>query len=694
MHLRHTLLAIALSASIVPAAQAARGFQASDMVRMDRYSSPALSPDGRKLVFAKRVVDFDANRASSSLWIEDLFARDAAPPVRLTPEGWNVNSPAFSPDGATVYFLSAKNGSSQLYAMPTAGGKPKQLTDLAQDIAAFKLSPDGTRIAVASTAFPDCVDSADADALACTKQRQDAQAKAKGKASGKIFDHLFIRHWDTWADGTLNRVFVVSANAKSPVKTALLVSGGVHGDIPSKPFGDLSDLAWSPDGKQLAMSARASDGSEPWSTNFDIWLANSDGSGAARNLTEANKAWDAGPVFSADGKTLYYRAMKVPGFEADRFALMAMDLDSGKVREIAPKWDRSANGIALSADGKTIYTTAEDMGQQPLFAVDIASGKPTQLIGDGTVGEFGIAGPTLAFARNTMKTGDEIFSAATDGSAQRAITPSAGDMLKDVAWGDFEQFSFKGWNNETVHGYVVKPWNYQPGKKYPVAFLIHGGPQGSFGNGWSYRWNPQTYAGQGYAVVMVDFHGSVGYGQAFTDAISRHWGDRPLEDLQKGWKAALSKYDFLDGDKACALGASYGGYMAYWIAGNWNSPWKCIVSHDGVFDNRMMGYATEELWFSEHENGGTPWQNPEGYEKFNPILHVKDWKVPMLVVHSQLDYRIPVEQGIAAFTALQRKGIESKYLYFPDENHWVLKPQNSLLWHDTVNAWLKAHIGE
>jgi len=693
MNLRHTVLAASLLLAFVPAAQAARGFQASDMVRMDRYSSPTLSPDGRRLVFAKRVVDFDANRASTSLWIEDLFARDAAPPKQLTPDGWNVNSPAFSPDGATVYFLSAQSGSSQLYSMPTAGGTPRQVTALAQDVGAFKLSPDGTRIAVASTAFPDCRDTPDADALACTKQRQDAQAKANGKASGKIFDRLFIRHWDTWADGTLNRVFVVPADGKSAAKSAVLVSGGLDGDMPSKPFGDLGDLAWSPDGKQLAMSVRTSDRQEPWSTNFDIWLANSDGSGEARNLTVANKAWDAGPVFSADGRTLYYRAMKVPGFEADRFALMAMDLASGKTHEIDPDWDRSANGITLSADGGTIYTTAEDMGQQPLFAVDIGTGKATQVVADGTVGEFGIAGPTLVFARNTMKTGDEIFSAALDGSAQRAITPSAGDMLKDVAWGDFEQFSFKGWNNETVHGYVVKPWNYQPGRKYPVAFLIHGGPQGSFGNGWSYRWNPQTYAGQGYAVVMVDFHGSVGYGQAFTDAISQHWGDRPLEDLQKGWKAALSKYDFLDGDKACALGASYGGYMAYWIAGNWNKPWKCIVAHDGVFDNRMMGYATEELWFSEHENGGTPWQNPQGYDRFNPILHVKDWRVPMLVVHSQLDYRIPVEQGIAAFTALQRKGIESKYLYFPDENHWVLKPQNSLLWHDTVNAWLKAHIG-
>ena len=266
-------------------------------------------------------------------------------------------------------------------------------------------------------------------------------------------------------------------------------------------------------------------------------------------------------------------------------------------------------------------------------------------------------------------------------------------MLEGVNFGDFEQFSFKGWNDETVHGYVVKPHNYEEGKKYPVAFLIHGGPQGSFGNGWSYRWNPQTYAGQGYAVVMIDFHGSTGYGQAFTDAISQHWGDRPLEDLQKGWAAAQQKYGFLNGDKACALGASYGGFMVNWIAGNWNEPWKCLVNHDGVFDTRSMGYVTEELWFTEWENGGTPFDKPENYEKFNPVNHVAKWRVPMLVVQGEKDYRVPVDQGLSTFTALQRKGIESKLLYFPDENHWVLKPQNSILWHDTVNAWLKQHIG-
>jgi dipeptidyl aminopeptidase/acylaminoacyl peptidase len=691
MKLRNAILPAALLLSLPSLAFAERGLQATDLVSMDRFSSPVLSPDGRKVVFAKRTMDMASGKATTSLWIEDLFARDAAPPVRLTPEGWNVNSPAFSKDGASVYFLSRKNGTSQLYAIPASGGEPAQLTDFALDVDGFVPSPDGKRIAFAAAAFPDC----NGD-MACSRKRFDD----KPKSSGVVYDRTFIRHWDTWADGSLNRIFVATLPAAGAKATtaATLVGGDLVADVPSKPFGDLSDLAWAPDGKSLVVSARLSNAEEPRSTNFDLYRLGADGKGKAVNLTAANKAWDAGPVFSDDGRTLYYRAMKRPGFEADRMGLMAMDVASGKVREIDPQWDRSADGIVLSNDGRTIYTTAQDMGGHPLFAVDIATGKATKAIGGGSIGDFSIAGPgtaapTVVFTRNSMKSGAQVFAGGLDGAPERAITPSAGDMLPDVKWGDYEQFSFEGWNGDTVHGYVVKPWNYEEGKRYPVAFLIHGGPQGSFGDGWSYRWNPQTYAGQGYAVVMIDFHGSTGYGQAFTDAISQHWGDRPLEDLQKGWAAAQEKYAYLDGANACALGASYGGYMVYWIAGVWNKPWKCLVDHDGVFDNRMMGYATEELWFSEWENGGTPYDNPEGYEKFNPINHVEDWRVPMLVVHSAKDFRIPVSQGIAAFNALQRKGIESKFLYFPDENHWVLKPANSLLWHDTVNAWLREHIG-
>jgi len=695
MTLHHAVLPLLIAGALSSFdAAAARGFEVRDLATLDRVSAPTLSPNGRVLVFAKRVVDSAANKSSTSLWIEDLFARDAAPPKRLTPEGWNVNSPSFSKDGSTVYFLSAKSGSMQLYSIATQGGEPVRLTDFPGDIGSYKFSPDGKRLAFSTEAFVDC-----GSDLACSPKRMEERGKQKN--TGLVFDRMFIRHWDAWNDGRLNRVFVADLGGKTLPKTATLVGGDVIGDVPSKPFGDASEYEWSPDGKQLALSARKADRQEPWSTNFDLYLVKADGSGAAKNLTASNPAWDTTPVFSADGKALYYRAMKRPGFEADRFALMAMSLASGKSREIASRWDASANGIALSADGKSIYTTAQELGQDPLFSVAIANGEVTNISGpQGSVSAFALAGPTLAFTRATLKSGDQVFITSPDGSAsQRAITPSAGEMLSDVRFGDYEQFNFIGWNNETVHGYVVKPWNYEEGKKYPVAFLIHGGPQGSFGNGWSYRWNPQTYAGQGYAVVMIDFHGSTGYGQKFTDAISQHWGDRPLEDLQKGWAAVQQKYAFLDGSKACALGASYGGFMVNWIAGNWfdesgNSPWKCLVSHDGVFENNAMGYATEELWFSEWENGGTPFENPKGYQQFNPANHVDKYRVPMLVIHGQQDFRIPAEQGIALFSALQRKGVESKFLYFPDENHWVLKPQNSVQWHDTVNGWLRQHIGQ
>lgn len=688
MNLRSALLPLCLLAAL-PSLAAARGLDVRDLQKLDRVSSPVLSPDGSTVVFAKRIVDADVVKASSSLWVRNLLTRDMAPPKRLTPEGWNVNSPSFSPDGKTVYFLSAKSGTQQLYAMPLVGGAPRQLTAFALDVASYKVSPDGTRVLFSTDTFADCK----AD-FACTKKRLDDTAAKK--SSGVVYDGLFVRHWDAWADGRRSRLFVAALpeGKAKPVSSATSLTDRLDGDAPSKPFGGADEYTWSPDGASVVAAIRVAGKGEAWSTNFDLYQVAADGSSAPVNLTASNPAWDTGPAFSADGKTLFYRAMKRPGFEADRFGLMAMDLATKQVREIAPSWDRSADGIVVSKDGATIYTTAQDVGQHPLFAVDVASGTAKPVVAEGSISAFDIAGDTLAFTRNTLKTGDQLFTTTLAGAPLRAITPSAQDMLKDVSFGDFEQFTFAGWNNETVHGYVVKPHDYVEGQKYPVAFLIHGGPQGSFGNGWSYRWNPQTYAGQGYAVVMIDFHGSTGYGQAFTDAISQHWGDRPLEDLQKGWAAAQQKYAFLDGGKACALGASYGGYMINWIAGNWNEPWKCLVNHDGVFDTRSMGYVTEELWFTEWENGGTPFDKPENYEKFNPVNHVAKWRVPMLVVQGEKDYRVPVDQGLSTFTALQRKGIESKLLYFPDENHWVLKPQNSILWHDTVNAWLKQHIGE
>ncbi len=527
MKLRYALLPLCLLTAL-PSLAATRGLDVRDMIALDRVSAPLLTADGGNVVFAKRVVGTDS-KASTGLFIRNLRTRDATPPKPLTPAGWNVNSAALSADGQTVYFLSAKGGSQQLYSMPLAGGTPRQLTDFAVDVDSFQVSPQGDRVAFSAGVFQDC-----GSDLACTSKKLDAH-KAR-KNTGEVFDSLFVRHWDTWNDGRRNTLFVapLPAAKAAAVKGASAISATLAGDAPSKPFGGNDDFTWAPDGKSVVASIRVAGREEAWSTNFDLYRLDAEGKQAPVNLTAANPAWDAGPVFSADGNTLYYRAMKRPGFEADRFGVIALDLASGKTREIAPGWDRSAGEVVLSQDEKSFYTAADDLGEHRLFNIDIATGKATVVAEGGSIGSPVIAGSTLAYTKNSLKSGDQIVVAQADGSSPREITPSAGQMLPDVAFGDYEQFQFKGWNNETVHGYVVKPYNYQEGKTYPVAFLIHGGPQGSFGNGWSYRWNPQTYAGQGYAVVMIDFHGSTGYGQAFTDAISQHWGDRPLEDLQKG----------------------------------------------------------------------------------------------------------------------------------------------------------------
>lgn len=691
MTLRHALLPLCLLAALPAVADAAptRGLEVTDLVSINRVSAPLLANGGNTVLFVQRTADANYG-GSSAVFKRDLRTRDARPPQQLTPEGWNVSAPSLSADGATLYFLSAQSGSNQLYAMPVAGGQPRQLTALARGIDSYKVSPQGDRVLFSADVFQDC-----GSDLACTTARLDA--KKADKASGVIYDGVFVRHWDTWADGRRNTLFVapLPAGDAGPVAGASAVSATLAGDAPSKPFGGNDDYTWSPDGKSIVAAVRVAGAGEPWSTNFDLYQLDPAGKKAPVNLTADNPAWDAGPVFSADGKTLYYRAMKRPGFEADRFGLMAKDLRSGRTREIAPSWDRSADGFKLSADGKTLYTAVQDTGEHPLFSVDIASGQVNKLVGGGTIGSFDIAGDALAFTRNTLHSNDQVFVTNTAADAPlRAITPSAGEQLKDVGFGAFEQFTFTGWNGNTVHGYVVKPWNYEEGKQYPVAFLIHGGPQGSFGNAWSQRWNAQTYAGQGYAVVMIDFHGSTGYGQAFTDAISQHWGDRPLEDLKKGWAAAQEKYAFLDGDNACALGASYGGYMINWIAGNWTDGFKCLVNHNGVFDTRSMGAVTEELWFTEWEFGGPLFSHPAGYEAFNPARHIDKWQTPMLVVAGQNDFRVPLDQSLSTFHTLQRKGIDSQLLYFPDENHWVLKPHNSILWHNTVNAWLEKHLGQ
>ena len=661
----------------------ARPFTARDLVGLDRVSDARVSPDGRQVLFDLRSTDYDANKSRHAIWMS-CTACEHPDPHRLSASEGGATDARWSPDGKAVYFLSSRSGSDQVWRVDVSQDKaaPVQVTHLPVDVGTFRIAPDAHTLVVSMAVFPDC------ETPECTKQRLDA--RAANKASGVLYDKLFVRHWDSWVDGTRNHLFALKLDASGAVTgDPVPLMKGFDGDTPSKPFGGDEDYAISTDSQVLVFSARLAGRTEPWSTNFDLWQVKLDGSAPPVNITKDNPAWDAAPLFSPDGKTLAYKAMKRPGFEADRFGIMLRDVATGSTREIDPEWDRSADSMAWSRDGRTLYVTAQDVGTEKLFAVDASSGAATPLTKSGHAGDLSAEGGTVVFGLDGLGGPEQLYR-LDRGKPSVQLTHVDEDKLKGVDFGTWEQFSFQGWNNQTVYGYVVKPSGFKPGKKYPVAFIVHGGPQGSFGDDWSYRWNPQTYAGAGFASVFIDFHGSVGYGQNFTDAISGHWGDRPLEDLQKGWSAALGKYPFLDGDRACALGASYGGFMIYWMAGNWKQPWKCLVDHDGVFDNTMMGFATEELWFSEWENGhATPWENPDAYDRFNPARHVADWSVPMLVIHGGHDYRIPLEQGLGAFTAMQRKGVPSEFLTFPDENHWVLKPQNSVLWHKTVEDWLR-----
>ena len=659
-------------------AQDLNTFTWQDMIALNRLGDPQVSPDGRRVVYSVTATDVDANRRSGALFMMDL--NEPGEPVRLAINEGGANTARWGSDG-NLYFLSGRSGSSQVWRAAADGTGPVQVTNLPLDVNAYRLSPQADKVVVSLAVFPDCAD------LACTVDR--TKAVADDPATGQVYDRMFVRHWDAWNDGTQNHLFVINADGSGePVH----VTRGFDGDTPSKPFGDESEFTFAPDGESVVFSAREAGESEPWSTNFDLYQVAVAQPGQLTNLTDDNDAWDTGPVFSPDGRTMAWRAMARPGFEADKYGIFLRDMETGRIRQIAANWDRSADTLQWSRDGRTLYTTAGDVGQTRIFAIDVTSGSVVPITGEGHVSAFQQTPSGFVFAQDTLTRPSELFVKTFRGREMPRRITNVNPSLDNETFGEPEQFSFPGWTGETVHGYVIKPAGYVEGRQYPVAFLIHGGPQGSFGNSWSYRWNPSTYAGAGYAVVMIDFHGSTGYGQAFTDSISQHWGDRPLEDLQKGWAFAQERYPFLDGDNACALGASYGGYMVNWIAGNWPGEFKCLVNHDGVFDTFGMGYSTEELWFTEWENGGTPYDNPRGYQEFNPANHVRNWRDPMLVIQGDRDFRIPTAQSLSTFTALQRRGIESRLVVFPDENHWVLKPANSRQWHTEVFGWLDQHL--
>jgi len=670
-----SLLAIAVATPV-----AARQLTIEDVTMLSRVAAPTVSADGHWLVWQQRETDLAADKGRLDLWRLDLSKRGAKPEKLVAEADVNESAPQFSADGRTVYFQSDKGGDDAIWSVAVTGGAPKKLTGFQGGLGGFKVAPTGDRILVWADRLP----GAPSLAPAMVKKAADAGA-------GRTYDQMFVRHWDSWADGTRSQLFVLPLTADGAPGDGVAIEHGLIGDTPSKPFGGGEEVSWAADGKTVYFALREAGRIEPLSTNLDIFAAPADGSAAPVNLTADNKGTDNLPTVSPDGRSLAWFAMARAGYEADRQVLMLRDLATGQVRALTANWDRSVGSIAWSPDSKRILVTAEDTQENPIWSVDPASGKVTRLTGEGNVTAVVPTARGAVFAMNSLVSPDDFY--LLSGRKASRLTSVNAEKLAGIDMPTVTRFSFTGANNDTVWGYAVKP--YGATGKVPIAFMVHGGPQGTSNNSWSYRWNPALFAGAGYGLVAVDFHGSTGYGQAFSDAIRNNWGGWPLEDLQKGLKAATTKFDWLDADNACALGASYGGYMMNWIEGQWPDRFKCIVQHDGVFDARAMAYETEELWFDEWEHGGKAYyEDPAAFEKWNPVNFVAAWKTPMLVITGERDFRIPYTQGLAAFTALQRRGIPSRLLVNPNENHWVLKPKNSRQWYHEVLGWMNKWTGK
>jgi dipeptidyl aminopeptidase/acylaminoacyl peptidase len=672
------LYAAAAVAALSASPALARPMTATDLHMMHRMGAPVVSPDGRYAVFTLSDTDISANKRSNKLYVLDLKKKSAVPqPLSGAEKGHDA---MFSGDGS-LWFMMPVGDHDQIFRMPI-GGAPAQVSSFKSDISGFKVSDAGNAIVVWADRHSRC------DMVDCPMVEPD------GKGSGRTYDQLFVRHWDTWAEpGVRSRLYafpVVNGRISEPGRR---ISADLEGDTPSKPFGGGEEIDISPDGSTVFFALREAGRIEPLSTNLDIFQVPTNLSARPVNLTDANDATDTLPTLSPDGKTLAYVAMARPGYESDRQVVQLRDVATGATRPLTQSWDRSVGSIEWTPDGKSLLVTAGDTLEEPVFRIDVATGKVTRLTKDGHFGNVhALAGGVAIATMNSIFAPDDLYRIDGNGRVTQltAVNKSILDQLDPVA---LKKFSFAGANNETVWGWTLKPANTTA--KLPISFLVHGGPQGSFANSWSYRWNPRLFTAPGYAAVSVDFHGSTGYGQAFTDAINKNWGGWPLEDLQKGLAYITANDPQLQADNACALGGSYGGYMMNWIEGQWPDRFKCIVQHDGVFDARAMAYETEELWFDEWEHGGHPYYEAAAeYEKWNPVNYVDKWKTPQLVITSEKDFRIPYTQGIAAFTALQRRGIPSRLLIYPDENHWVLKPKNSIQWYDEVFAWEKRWLGQ
>ena len=680
---RLTLVFIVLIAGsfVQLSAQSKRPFTFEDMMALKRISSPMISPDSKWVLFSAVDVSLKDNKKTPHLWLVPLAGGEAR---QLTSDPAGEDRGRWSPDGKQFLFTSGRDGSSQIWVVNfdstggTISGEPQKITSISTEADGAIWSPDGKKILFTSEVYPDCPDDV------CNKTHDADHAASKVRAM--VFTRLFYRHWSSYTHFKRSHLFVVPAEGG----TAKDITPGNH-DVPPFSLGGQDLYAISPDGLEVAFTSNV-DEVEATSTNNEIFILPITGGGAPKKLSTSPGS-DSTPLYSPDGRYLAWRMQNRLGYESDRFQLVIYDRKAGQFRNLTQSFDRWVGTMAWTPDSKSIYFASEDKGEAPIYRITVEQGATVQEVIRGANDDltFSPDGQTLVFTRMSAQAPNEVYKLTLGAKEAEQLSHLNDAVFAQVATQPAEPFWFTGAGGTKVEGFLVKPPAFDPQKKYPMKFLIHGGPQGAWGNEWSFRWNAQLMAADGYLVVQINPRGSTGYGQAFIDGINGDWGGKPYVDLMQGLDYVEKTYPFVDKDRECALGASYGGYMIDWILGH-TSRFKCLVSHDGMFNTESAYGSTEELWFNEWEFKGEPWTNRALYQKWSPHQYVSQFKTPTLVIHGQLDYRLDVSEGFQLFTTLQRLKIPSKMLYFPDEGHWVLKPQNSQLWYKTVGEWVDSYL--
>jgi dipeptidyl aminopeptidase/acylaminoacyl peptidase len=661
-----------------------RPLEIEDMFRIKRVTDPQLSPDARWIAYVVTEVNKTENKSNSDLY---LISSKGGEPKRLTTSSGSDANPRWSPDSKTIAFVSTRSGDGQIWLIDIYGGEARQLTKLSTGASNPMWSPDGKMIAFVSSVYPEFSDKPFKESEELNKKKNYEKENSKVKA--RIFTKLLYRHWNAWVDDKRQHIFVMSIDNG---ETKNITPGDRDGVPTSSTFSEGDDFAFSPDGKEIAYTATPAE-NEAWNTNHDIYTVSIDG--ANRKQLTANPAADGFPRYSSDGKYIAYRAQQVPGFEADRWQLILYNRKSGKTESYTEKFDASVQEYCWTSDCNNIFWTSEEKANQPIFSISLKDKIINKVIDGGTNGDINISsdGKMLVFSKHTLSRPADIYTATSDGKNVTKLTTLNDNFFANILMNDAESITFSGAGGTPIQSWLIKPPHLDPNKKYPLVYIVHGGPQNAWANGWHYRWNAQLWAAQGYVVMAPNARGSTGFGQKFVNEISGDWGGKPYEDLMKGVEY-VEKLSYVDKDRMAAAGASYGGYMMNWFATH-TGKFKTLITHAGVFNFISMYGTTEEVWFDEWDHSGTPWDKPEEYNKFSPHAYAKNllkYKTPTLIIHNELDFRVPVSEGMQLFTTLQRMGIPSKFLYFPDEGHGVLKPQNSELWHKTVFDWLGKYL--